>query len=250
MNGPSVLWDFPHAGSFKVTLRLIDSGGLYKEYFVNVNATGIHNDSDYDNDGLPNDYEEQYGFNKYDPIDASLDEDGDQLTNLEEFKNGTDPNILDTDRDGVPDNTDYDPLNKDIWDPPVEERMWYDDTLTLILLIATIAIILILIIAVVTLYIIRSRKKSQEEEEKRRLAEEMQKSMYEDQDLYKDLPALQQSPQLAETPAPMLPPQPQGLDDIFGGAGVLPTGAPPPTQQGQKPPQQQGNAGDLSDLLG
>jgi hypothetical protein len=78
----------------------------------------------------------------------------------------------------------------------------------------------------------------------------MQKSLYEDQDLYKDLPALQQKGQLAEAPAQTLPPAPASLDDIFGGAGVLPTGAPavPPGQQPPKAPD--GKSDDLSDLLG
>jgi hypothetical protein len=249
VNGTSVTWDFPAAGTYKVTLRLIDSGGLYTEASVNVTVYGIKNSTDYDNDGIPNDKELEYGLDPFNPLDSALDKDGDHLTNYEEYLNATDPNLLDTDRDGVADDVDFDPLDKNVWEEPKEEVEWYDDPLNIILLIAVIAIVLILLITLSTLYIIRSRKKSQEEEEKRRLAEEMQKSMYEDQDLYKDLPALQQTGQLAEAQTPALPPSPQGLDDIFGGAGVLPSAsaAAPP---GPKPPQPEGKADDLTDLLG
>ena len=46
---------------------------------------------DTDHDGLPNEWEEQYGFNSNDPKDASADSDGDGFTNLEEFEAKTDP---------------------------------------------------------------------------------------------------------------------------------------------------------------
>ena len=48
-------------------------------------------DEDDDNDGMPDIYEEEHGLNKYDPSDASADEDGDRATNLEEYEAGTDP---------------------------------------------------------------------------------------------------------------------------------------------------------------
>lgn len=46
---------------------------------------------DSDHDGLPNDWEVKYGFNKDDGRDAALDADKDGFTNLEEFTAGTDP---------------------------------------------------------------------------------------------------------------------------------------------------------------
>jgi hypothetical protein len=59
---------------------------------------------DTDGDGMPDAYEEDKGFDKTDPADAALDADGDTLTNLEEFTNGTDPKSDDTDKDGLKDN--------------------------------------------------------------------------------------------------------------------------------------------------
>ena len=46
---------------------------------------------DSDGDGLPNDWELQYGFNPNDGKDATADPDGDGFTNLEEFEAKTDP---------------------------------------------------------------------------------------------------------------------------------------------------------------
>ena len=46
---------------------------------------------DTDHDGMPNDWETQYGFDTNNPNDGALDADGDGYTNLEEFLNGTAP---------------------------------------------------------------------------------------------------------------------------------------------------------------
>ena len=58
-------------------------------------------DSDFD--GMPDWYETKYGFNPYNPDDASQDADGDGLSNLHEFQLGTDPGNWDTFGNGVPD---------------------------------------------------------------------------------------------------------------------------------------------------
>ena len=46
---------------------------------------------DADNDGMPDAWENKYGFKPLDPADASQDADGDLFTNLEEFEAKTDP---------------------------------------------------------------------------------------------------------------------------------------------------------------
>jgi hypothetical protein len=47
--------------------------------------------SDSDHDGMPDSWEQKYGFNTSDASDASKDANGDGYTNLEEFLNGTNP---------------------------------------------------------------------------------------------------------------------------------------------------------------
>jgi len=73
-------------------------------------------DDDNDNDGMPDDWEEEYGLDSgYD--DADEDEDNDDLTNLEEYKEGTDPTNKDSDGDGVSDGKEiekgFDPTDPD-----------------------------------------------------------------------------------------------------------------------------------------
>jgi len=65
---------------------------------VTVNTTG-----DLDSDGLPDDYETTNGLNPNDPVDAFEDVDGDGLSALDEYNNGTDIHKADTDGDGIND---------------------------------------------------------------------------------------------------------------------------------------------------
>ena len=46
---------------------------------------------DTDNDGMPDWWEEKYGFDPFNPADATEDEDDDGYTNVEEYEEGTDP---------------------------------------------------------------------------------------------------------------------------------------------------------------
>ncbi len=67
---------------------------------------------DSDNDGLPNEWEWENGFNSYDAWDANdlMLGDTDKLSPLQEFLLGTDPNQNDTDGDYYDDRHDFDPL--------------------------------------------------------------------------------------------------------------------------------------------
>jgi hypothetical protein len=55
-----------------------------------VLATGTPPDDD-DHDGMPDAWENLYGFDPYDPTDSPADADGDGYTNVEEYLNGTNP---------------------------------------------------------------------------------------------------------------------------------------------------------------
>ncbi len=70
---------------------------------------------DYDRDGLPNAWEQQYQLNPLDASDANIDVDSDGLSNLDEYHHGTNPRAGDTDGDGYTDLTELnagtDPLN-------------------------------------------------------------------------------------------------------------------------------------------
>ena len=59
----------------------------------------IDRGSDFDEDGLPDGWELEHGFDYSRPGEASLDPDGDGLVNLEEYQRNSDPHNADTDGD-------------------------------------------------------------------------------------------------------------------------------------------------------
>ncbi len=63
--------------------------------------------NDKDGDGMPNDWETSHGLNPNDKTDATKDPDHDGLSNLTEYKIGSDPQKYDTDGDGMPDGWEY-----------------------------------------------------------------------------------------------------------------------------------------------
>jgi len=58
---------------------------------------------DTDGDGMADPFEWEFGFDINDPSDARGDRDGDGLTNLQEWQRGTNPDVADSDEDGIPD---------------------------------------------------------------------------------------------------------------------------------------------------
>lgn len=80
-------------------------------------AVGIVEDTD--GDGMSDAWELANGLNPNDPADADLHSDGDNLTNLAEHDQQTDPNNADTDGDGLNDDVDPAPRFDPAWIVPI-----------------------------------------------------------------------------------------------------------------------------------
>ncbi len=64
---------------------------LLVDYYRNKEFWITTDIDDVDCDGMPDWWEERYGFDPYDPTDAERDEDGDGYTNVEEYNDGNNP---------------------------------------------------------------------------------------------------------------------------------------------------------------
>ncbi|MHA2281613.1 MAG: binary toxin-like calcium binding domain-containing protein, partial [Promethearchaeota archaeon] len=87
-------------------------------YTFNLTDPSDDKYADSDHDGMPNQWEDKYGFNPFDPSDNTTDNDTDSLSNVEEYQYGTSPLDSDTDSDGLTDGEEVlfwssDPLKKD-----------------------------------------------------------------------------------------------------------------------------------------
>ena len=84
---------------------------------------GCYEFLDNDSDGIPDNIETAAGLNPNDASDASGDVDGDGITNLAEYQNGTDPGSTDSDADGISDDIELD-LG---YDPAIYTKIVYVD---------------------------------------------------------------------------------------------------------------------------
>ncbi len=91
------------ATNFLLNSQLANGSWVDDAYSTALALRAIAFPRDTDADGMPDDFEIANGLNPNDPSDATLDNDGDGLANLAEFRSGTDPNNRDTDGDGVED---------------------------------------------------------------------------------------------------------------------------------------------------
>ncbi|CAM4172870.1 M4 family metallopeptidase [Pseudoalteromonas byunsanensis] len=94
------------AGSHRILFEYSKDGsvarGLDAVFIDNLNISGVESNSqDSDEDGMPDSWETTHGLDPNDASDAASDSDGDNLTNLEEYNNSTDPHNSDTDSDGM-----------------------------------------------------------------------------------------------------------------------------------------------------
>lgn len=89
------------SGLFDVVVSVFDREG--NQGSVSFALMIRPSDNDMDGDLIPDLVELDSGLNMNDPSDASLDKDGDGLSNLEEFQHGTNITKTDTDGDGMDD---------------------------------------------------------------------------------------------------------------------------------------------------
>jgi hypothetical protein len=80
-------------GQYAVVVHVVNGAVQFSRFAIGDN----------DGDGLPKWWEESTGLNDDYAGDAALDSDGDTLTNLEEYQAKTNPNVVDTDGDGISD---------------------------------------------------------------------------------------------------------------------------------------------------
>lgn len=89
------------AGSALVDVEIFPEGSEHP-LFTLASVT-VRSADDYDDDGMPDAWENSYGLNSRDRADADRDADSDGVTNLEEYRLGANPRNRDSDGDGLSD---------------------------------------------------------------------------------------------------------------------------------------------------
>ena len=85
-----------HGGGPSLQRLSVIYTGLDPANWAAAAATPGNASSDWDGDGLPNNWEVLHGLRADDPADADDDADGDGFTNLQEYRAGTDPHNADS----------------------------------------------------------------------------------------------------------------------------------------------------------
>jgi hypothetical protein len=81
---------FSRVGEYQYTIKVMDN--LHNQNMTDMKVFWITLDlNDTDSDGMPDTWEKHYGFGPYDPSDAVQDADHDGVTNLEEYRAGSNP---------------------------------------------------------------------------------------------------------------------------------------------------------------
>jgi YD repeat-containing protein len=83
-DGPAIAFNYDEVGNF-TTQGVSNSPDTDGDQIANFA------DLDEDGDGMPDAWENQYGFNPLDPSDAAQDANGNGISNLQEYLNGTNP---------------------------------------------------------------------------------------------------------------------------------------------------------------
>ena len=107
-------YQFDTAGKYIIEVGRCCKGPvtLGADYTLNISLENVASDDD--NDGISDYWEDNNGLDRTDATDATLDYDNDGLSNLQEYTLLTNPQLADSDADGVIDSEDEAPLNADI----------------------------------------------------------------------------------------------------------------------------------------